>query len=66
MENSPGIPVMVDTLIARQEKPEVTKLIFAATQMACDWDMQGNIDRAEQLVREAAGQGSLSRDAPVR
>ena len=30
----------------------------AATQMACDWDIQGNVDRAEQLVREAAGQGA--------
>ncbi len=36
----------------------MTKLIFAATQMTCDWDLQGNIDRAEQLVREAAGQGA--------
>jgi N-carbamoylputrescine amidase len=26
--------------------------------MACDWDIQGNVDRAEQLVREAAGQGA--------
>jgi N-carbamoylputrescine amidase len=24
--------------------------------MACDWDIRGNVDRAEQLVREAAGQ----------
>jgi N-carbamoylputrescine amidase len=31
---------------------------FAATQMACDWDTPGNIDRAEQLVREAAGSGA--------
>jgi len=30
----------------------------AATQMACDWNIQGNVDRAEQLVREAAGQGA--------
>jgi N-carbamoylputrescine amidase len=30
----------------------------AATQMACQWDLRGNVDRAEQLVREAAGQGA--------
>jgi N-carbamoylputrescine amidase len=36
----------------------MTKLTFAATQMACDWDRPGNLDRAEQLVREAAGQGA--------
>jgi N-carbamoylputrescine amidase len=26
--------------------------------MACDWDKSGNLDRAEQLVREAAGLGA--------
>lgn len=31
---------------------------LAATQMACDWDIQGNIARAEALVRRAAGQGA--------
>lgn len=31
---------------------------IAATQMACDWDIDGNIARAEALVREAAGQGA--------
>src|SRR5215831_18533428 len=30
----------------------------AAIQMACDWDSAHNIARAEQLVREAAGQGA--------
>ena len=30
----------------------------AAVQMACDWDSARNIARAEQLVREAAGQGA--------
>ena len=30
----------------------------AATQMACDWDLPANLDRAEALVREAAGQGA--------
>jgi N-carbamoylputrescine amidase len=36
----------------------MSKLTFAATQMAVDWDIPGNLDRAEQLVREAAGQGA--------
>jgi len=36
----------------------MTKLTFAATQMTCDWNRPGNIERAEQLVREAAGQGA--------
>ncbi|RYH02098.1 MAG: N-carbamoylputrescine amidase, partial [Alphaproteobacteria bacterium] len=31
---------------------------LAATQMACNWDIEGNIVRAERLVREAAGQGA--------
>ena len=30
----------------------------AATQMACTWDMNDNIARAERLVREAAGRGA--------
>ncbi len=30
----------------------------AATQMACTWDRQANIAKAEQLVREAAGKGA--------
>lgn len=33
------------------------QVTVAATQMECDWDIQGNVDRAEQLVREAAAQG---------
>jgi N-carbamoylputrescine amidase len=36
----------------------MSKLCFAATQMACDWNTAGNLDRAEQLVREAAGKGA--------
>jgi len=36
----------------------MSELIFAATQMACDWDKSGNLDRAEQLVRDAAGMGA--------
>lgn len=30
----------------------------AATQMACSWDLAGNLDRAEALVRDAASQGA--------
>ena len=33
-------------------------LVVAVTQMACDWDIAGNLDRAEALVREAAAQGA--------
>ena len=36
----------------------MTELVFAATQMACDWDKEGNLDRAEKLVREAATKGA--------
>jgi N-carbamoylputrescine amidase len=34
------------------------KVTFAATQMACSWDVEANIDRAENLVREAASKGA--------
>jgi len=30
----------------------------AATQMACDWNRDGNVARAERLVREAVGRGA--------
>ncbi|MBS7543653.1 N-carbamoylputrescine amidase [Ancylobacter oerskovii] len=33
-------------------------LTLAATQMRCDWDIPGNIARAERLVREAAAGGA--------
>ncbi len=33
-------------------------ITVAATQMPCDWDIAGNIDRAENLVREAAAAGA--------
>ncbi|MPT24473.1 MAG: N-carbamoylputrescine amidase [Starkeya sp.] len=33
-------------------------LTVAATQMPCDWDIEGNIARAEALVREAAARGA--------
>ncbi len=34
------------------------KTTVAATQMACDWKDGANLDRAEALVREAAGKGA--------
>ena len=34
------------------------KVTVAATQMACSWDTDGNVDRAEALVREAATGGA--------
>ena len=30
----------------------------AATQFACSWDLPANADRAEALIRQAAGQGA--------
>lgn len=33
-------------------------ITFAATQMACSWERQENLARAEQLVRDAAEQGA--------
>jgi N-carbamoylputrescine amidase len=33
-------------------------LTVAATQFACSWDLSANADRAEALVRQAAGQGA--------
>ena len=30
----------------------------AATQMACGWDLEANVAKAEKLVREAAGRGA--------
>lgn len=34
------------------------EITIAATQFACSWDLGANIDRAERLVRRAAGQGA--------
>jgi N-carbamoylputrescine amidase len=31
---------------------------LAATQMACDWDREANVARAERLIREAASRGA--------
>ncbi|MGC5700814.1 N-carbamoylputrescine amidase [Pseudomonas sp. NFXW11] len=36
----------------------MSTLIIASTQMPCTWDLPGNLDRAEQLVRQAAAQGA--------
>jgi len=36
----------------------MTLVTVAATQMACDWDREANLRRAESLVRNAAGQGA--------
>ncbi len=31
---------------------------FAATQFACTWDLPANLDKAEAVIRQAAGQGA--------
>ncbi|MCL9657712.1 N-carbamoylputrescine amidase [Pseudomonas protegens] len=36
----------------------MSPLIVATVQMPCTWDLPGNLDRAEQRVREAAAQGA--------
>ena len=36
----------------------MTMLTIAATQMPCSWNLEDNLDRAEQLVRDAAAQGA--------
>ncbi len=36
----------------------MTFLTVATTQMPCTWDLNDNLDRAEQLVRDAAAQGA--------
>lgn len=37
---------------------EPRRVTVAATQMACDWDSEANIARAERLARKAADQGA--------
>ena len=32
----------------------------AATQMACSWDIDSNVEKARALVRQAAGEGGRS------
>ena len=34
------------------------KLSVAATQMACSWDLPANLERAEELIREASARGA--------
>src|ERR687888_66842 len=34
------------------------RVMLAATQMACEWDIDANIARAERLARRAADQGA--------
>lgn len=36
----------------------MSKVTVAATQMACNWDRDGNVARGEKLVRQAAAQGA--------
>src|SRR5271165_1502854 len=36
----------------------MSKITVAATQMACDWDRDANMARAEKLIREAARCGA--------
>ena len=36
----------------------MTTVTVAATQMTCSWDLDANLECAEALVREAAGQGA--------
>jgi len=36
----------------------MSKVTLAATQMACSWDREANVARAEKLIREAAGRGA--------
>ena len=36
----------------------MTEITLAATQMSCSWEIEKNLDQAEELVREAAGKGA--------
>ena len=36
----------------------MSKITVAATQMACSWDRDANMARAEKLIREAARRGA--------
>ena len=36
----------------------MTELTVAATQMACTWDLEANLDKAEALIRDAASRGA--------
>ncbi|MGI9412674.1 MAG: N-carbamoylputrescine amidase [Hyphomicrobiales bacterium] len=36
----------------------MTEVTVAATQMACTWDIEANLDKAERLIRDAASRGA--------
>ena len=36
----------------------MSQITVAATQMACSWDIDSNVERAESMVREAASSGA--------
>lgn len=36
----------------------MSTITFAATQMSCSWQVEENLDKAEKLVRDAAGKGA--------
>jgi N-carbamoylputrescine amidase len=39
-------------------EPAARRVTVAATQFACSWDLPANLDRAEQLVRQAHARGA--------
>jgi len=45
-------------LITILEVKSMSRLKVAATQMACSWDLPANLQRAENLIREAASAGA--------
>ena len=36
----------------------MSKVTVAATQMSCTWNVEGNIGRAEEMIRDAASRGA--------
>src|SRR5471032_537512 len=42
----------------RYHGPPMSTVTVAATQMACSWDRDANIARAEKLIRAAAAKGA--------
>ena len=36
----------------------MSKIVLAATQMTCSWNIEDNLSKAERLIREAAAQGA--------
>src|SRR5260370_4638362 len=49
---------IVDRFRDRVGYSHMSTVTVAATQMACSWDRDANIARAEKLIREAAGRGA--------